>query len=116
MGCKKIYKIVTISEPITEGLRKRYSNMDLKKFDVLMNSFDPDDFTHLPDIRPGQNKFIISHAGTFYGNRSPEPFLIALKKLLDEKPHWRKKIEVFFIGPPPQDNKCLVLIDPLKDV
>lgn len=109
-------KIVSISEPITEGLKKRYPDMQLKKFDVLLNSFDPDDFVDLEISKPFSNKFTISHAGTFYGDRSPEPFLIALMKLLEQKPNWREQIEVFFIGSFPQNGRNLGLLDPLKDV
>jgi len=113
---KNSSKIVSISEPITEELKKRYSDMDLKKFDVLPNSFDPDDFKDLSENRSLSNKFMISHAGTFYGNRFPDPFLKALIKLVKQNPHWRNKIEVYFIGSFPQNRESLALLELLGDV
>jgi glycosyltransferase involved in cell wall biosynthesis len=90
--------------------------VDLRKFHVLPNSFDPDDFADITETSTPQNKFIISHAGTFYGNRSPASFLQALTKLLDQKPHWRDRIEIFFIGSLPQNGISLDYLNLLKDV
>jgi hypothetical protein len=35
---------------------------------------------------------------------------------LKQKPHWRNKIDVFFVGSFPQNRESLALLDPLRDV
>lgn len=42
--------------------------------------------------------FTITYAGSFYGIRTPENFLRALKDLVDCRPELRRKIKVKFIG------------------
>lgn len=109
-------KVVSISKPITQELEKRYPEVSSHKFSVLPNSFDPDDFADLQVGRDTPSKFTISHAGTFYGKRSPEPFLKALTRLLEQKPDWRDCIEVSFIGSMPQNKEGLMLLNPLRNV
>jgi len=109
-------KVVSISKPITQELKKRYPEVPSSKFGVLPNSFDPDDFVDLQGSKDTPSKFTISHAGTFYGNRSPEPFLNALTRLLEQRPDWRDYIEVSFIGSMPQIREDLMLLNQLRGV
>lgn len=109
-------KVVSISKPITRELKKRHPDVSSSKFNVLPNSFDPDDFVDIREDKDLLRKFTISHAGTFYGERSPGSFLRALIELFERKPSWRNRIEVFFIGSFVKDQEVMVLIDSLKDV
>lgn len=110
-------KVISVSEPITQELKKRYPEVPSRKFDVLPNSFDPDDFVGLEvSSKDTPSKFNISHAGTFYGNRSPGSFLKALTRLLEQRPDWKDHLEVSFIGSMPQNREDLMLLHSLRDV
>lgn len=66
------------------------------KTTVIENGADFDDFESLA-YRPG-DRFTIVHAGSFFGHRSPRPFLEALKRLLDRRPDLRGRVLARFVG------------------
>lgn len=71
------------------------------KIFVLPHSYDPEDFPAQDNIktkRTKEDKLTITHAGGFYGLRSPETFLKALRSLIDEKKEIGRKLKVKFIG------------------
>jgi glycosyltransferase involved in cell wall biosynthesis len=113
---KSCSRVVSISESIAGSLKERHPDVSSKKFAVLPNSFDPADLMGLERSRPVPRKVLISHAGTFYGNRSPKPFLEALMKLLEQRPDWKDYIEVLLIGSGPQNGEGLVSFNALKGV
>lgn len=66
------------------------------KTTVIENGADFDDFEGLVH-RPSE-RFTIVHAGSFFGQRSPRPFLLGLKHLLDRRPDLSGKISARFVG------------------
>ena len=63
---------------------------------MIENGADFDDFEgidHVPNDR-----FTIVHAGSFFGQRSPRPFLRALAALLARRPELRDRLLARFIG------------------
>jgi glycosyltransferase involved in cell wall biosynthesis len=63
---------------------------------VISNGCDFDEFAgleHTPSSR-----LRILHAGFFFGNRSPRPFLQALSGLLADRPELRDVVEARFVG------------------
>jgi glycosyltransferase involved in cell wall biosynthesis len=67
-----------------------------EKVTVIPMGFDSEAFTGLvPNHRP---RFTITHFGSFYGPRSPGPFLIALGECVQEHPNLSKEIAVLFFG------------------
>ena len=79
----------------------------LQKYDVenkifvLPHAYDPEDFPAQDNTRTKRtknDKFTVTYTGSFYGLRSPEPFLKALRFLIDEKKEMEQKIRVKFIG------------------
>src|SRR5262249_12347148 len=66
------------------------------KTTVIENGADFDDYaglTHLPGDR-----FTIVHAGAFFGQRTPRPFLEALAALLARRPDLQGRIVARFVG------------------
>jgi glycosyltransferase involved in cell wall biosynthesis len=66
------------------------------KTTVIENGADFDDFAELPNT-PGE-RFTLVHAGSFFGHRSPRPFLEALRALAERRPALRDGLRVRFIG------------------
>ncbi len=52
---------------------------------VITNGYDEEDFTSLDGLTPHRG-IVIGHAGTFYGARRPDAFLVALETVADERP------------------------------
>jgi glycosyltransferase involved in cell wall biosynthesis len=65
--------VVTVSEPIADEVRGFEPAGAVR---VIPNGCDFDDFAGL-EYRPG-DRFRITHTGSFFGKRSPRPFLSAL--------------------------------------
>ena len=63
---------------------------------VVPNGCDFDDFAGLAYAR-GERMRIV-HAGSFFGQRSPRPFLTALAALLTTRPNLREQVEAVFLG------------------
>jgi glycosyltransferase involved in cell wall biosynthesis len=66
------------------------------KTTVIENGADFDDFEGL--ARGNGDRFTIVHAGSFFGERSPRPFLLGLKRLLDRRPELHGKVAARFVG------------------
>lgn len=63
---------------------------------VVANGSDFDEFEGL-EYRRGERMRIV-HAGSFFGQRTPGPFLGAFAALLDARPELRGRIQVAFLG------------------
>jgi len=74
-------KIVVTTEQTKRLFLEKYKIEN--KIIVIPNSYDSSEFSEKIDENK-ENKFTITHAGNFYGPRSPEPFFRALKVLNDE--------------------------------
>lgn len=83
---------------------------------VILNGFDADMLRGLVPRRDAPlEKFVIVHAGEFYGRRSPHPFLAALRVCVRRQPHLRDRLQVDLIGPETYDGRALQsLIDDLE--
>ena len=66
------------------------------KTTVIENGADFDDFEQLSYL-PG-DRFTIVHAGSFFGHRSPQPFLQALSDMLGRRPDLNGSVLARFIG------------------
>lgn len=89
-------RIVVIAHQFIAPIIRKYPFLDVAKFVVLPNGYDPEDFDR---IEPRKlDKFTIVHTGSFYEGRSPIMFLRAIKKLVDEHFSFRNEIQVKFIG------------------
>ena len=64
----------------------------------IPNGYDEDDFLGLQAIPRDPKAFRIVHAGTFYGKRSPQPFLEGVGRLLERHEAVRTRLRVRLIG------------------
>lgn len=87
---------------VTEGNRKELIEtfrLAPGKVRLIPNGYDGEDFEGLPASCPApDHKLTVVYAGTFYGTRSPEPFLRGLRRLLDRDPGLAGGLRVRFIG------------------
>ncbi|RCK71724.1 MAG: Glycosyltransferase-like protein [Ignavibacteriae bacterium] len=102
-------KIITTNRKVKELILKKHKFLEYNDIDIVPQGFDPEDFVkNKPAPRSPVNKMRITHAGVFYGNRTPKYFFLALQKLLKEKPELMDKIEVYFIGNFKDEDKKLI--------
>jgi len=96
---RKASRIVTTNRRVKELILIRHKFLEYNDVIILPQGFDPVDFTnHAAPHLEKPDKMRITHAGVFYGDRSPKYFLQALKKIFSDVPHLRDRIEACFIG------------------
>ena len=84
---------------VTEGIAAELRGLDPSaagKTHVIGHGVDLSDFDGLAYAPEGP--FTIVHTGAFFGQRSPRPFLTAVRDLLDRRPDLRGQVRVRFIG------------------
>lgn len=84
------------TEPMRQLFLRKHADIGPQKFVTLPNGFDPQDFEGLAPER--FNRFTITHAGNFYGYRTPRPFLLALRNWLRKTNLAASEVQVIFIG------------------
>ena len=90
--------VLSVTPPMTEQLKKEHPDLDPDKFVTLTNGFDPRDFADLNKSRATSGPVLFSYIGEFAYGRTPEPFLQALRSLLDSGELKRGDVQVKFIG------------------
>lgn len=79
--------VLSVTQPMTEDVRREHPDVAPGKFLTLTNGFDASEFEEFRDsavLRPSPPPVVFSYLGTFYYGRSPEPFLRAMRSLLDD--------------------------------
>lgn len=74
---------------VTEGNRREFCNFyrapTADKFHLVLNGCDPSEFDALgPPPAPARERFVLLHAGSLYGARSPLPIMRAMSSLLGQ--------------------------------
>jgi glycosyltransferase involved in cell wall biosynthesis len=90
--------ILSVTPAMTDEARKEHAGIPTERFRTLMSGFDPADFAGLNWSRPYPDPVLFSYFGTFYHGRTPEPFLGALKSLLDDGSLKPRDVRVRFVG------------------
>lgn len=102
-------KVITTNRRVKELLLARYKFLNYNDLHIVSQGFDPADFeNNKPAPRSPLNKMRITHAGVFYGERTPKYLFQALNKLFKQHPNLQNKIEVFFIGNFRKEDKKLI--------
>jgi glycosyltransferase involved in cell wall biosynthesis len=91
-------RILTTNRRVKELILKRYKSLEYNDVIILPQGYDPQDFVNGSLQPPKTTKMRITHAGVFYGDRTPEYFLQALKKIFNEQKELKGHIEACFIG------------------
>ena len=68
-----------------------------RKFHVVYNGCDPTDFKRITREN-GDDRFMLLHAGTLYGGRSPVALLRAVAAICNRNPDYRRRLSVRFVG------------------
>jgi glycosyltransferase involved in cell wall biosynthesis len=70
-----------------------------QRFHTIQNGCDPGEFSHEPPARMASDEpFVILHAGSLYGGRSPLPIIRAIADLCSRRPQFRRRLRVRFLG------------------
>ncbi len=95
---KTASRIITTNRRVKELILKRYKFLEYHDVTILPQGYDPADFLQDKLPVPPKKKMRITHAGIFYGDRTPAHFLKALKKVFAEHSALKGQIEATFIG------------------
>ncbi len=90
-------RIIVTNRRVKELMIKKYRFLEYNDITILSQGFDPKDFETSNESSRSQ-KMKITHAGVFYGDRTPKYFLQALKRIFIERPSLKEKIEACFVG------------------
>ncbi|MBE0477484.1 MAG: glycosyltransferase, partial [Coriobacteriia bacterium] len=85
--------LVTVSPAIADDLSRRYPGT---RVELIPNGFDPEDLPRA--VAPPAGRFVLVHAGTFSGPRSPRAFLEGLVLAERREPALADVAEVRFVG------------------
>jgi glycosyltransferase involved in cell wall biosynthesis len=88
-------RITVCADPMRVAFEHRKAGAQ-GKTRVILSGFDREAFDEI--VAVPSLKFTITHFGSFYGSRSPRPFLEALGRCVREHPHLSKELEVLFLG------------------
>ncbi len=93
-------RVTVVSEPMAEAFRKAYPELNRQHFLTLPNGYDPDDFAQAEPLgRTSHNdRLTIVYSGSFYGQRTSQPFLQALHNVLERGQVPRSAVRVRFVG------------------
>ncbi|NUO81903.1 glycosyltransferase [candidate division KSB1 bacterium] len=91
-------RVILNTDWIHREFTQHYGANLSRKFTVITNGFDPQDFTD-PVMPPARNaKMIITHTGALYRKRSPEQFFAACERLLAQGKIAPHELEIRFVG------------------
>ncbi len=98
-------RVLTVSEPLKQDLKKSHPDIASEKFEVIPNGYDAADFEGHDEQSDG--KFSIGHVGSlhWFSGRTPYYFLKALADLRYKAPEYLKEMRVFFVGATDALNK-----------
>ncbi|MFQ6031613.1 MAG: glycosyltransferase family 4 protein [Candidatus Zixiibacteriota bacterium] len=86
--------MISINQKVTQMLSSLYPS--IKSIRIIPNGYDRSDFNLSGLVK--SDLFIITYLGTFSPDHDPEPFLFALKSLLEERVVPKEKIKFVHIG------------------
>ncbi|HEX9613875.1 MAG TPA: glycosyltransferase family 4 protein [Bacteroidota bacterium] len=104
-GCDRI---VVTHRRVKENLVKRYPFLTYHDVTIISQGFDKDDF-EIPviEVPEPRRKLRITHAGTFYGGRSPETLLRALHNIMKTNPSLKGRFEINCVGNTRKEDQIL---------
>lgn len=87
------------TEPLRDAFLARYPEIDLDRFFVMPNGFDPADFPEESQPKPAKTgSFDLYHAGFLYGVRDPAPLLNAIRSYNQQRSAGQPKVRFIQIG------------------
>lgn len=90
-------EVIAVAHGVLDELKKRYPLIE-EKITIIPQGYDKNDFLNIDDLE-SFDKFTFVYAGTFYGKaNSPHNFFLALKKIFEETPNLKDKIQFVSVG------------------
>jgi hypothetical protein len=90
--------VLCVTPAMTDEARKDHPDLPPERFVTLTSGFDPAELAAIDWRRPAPRPVVMSYFGTFYHGRTPEPFLRAVKGLLDDGTLAPDEMAVRFVG------------------
>ena len=94
---KHANEILAVSSGVKKDLVVRHQTYKDKRWHILPNGFDEDDFYDLEKIHKDE-KLTITYMGTFFGEFSPEYLLKAIETLYPENQRILQNLRLRFVG------------------
>lgn len=91
-------RVILNTDWAARDFAEHYGATLAKKFAVIPNGFDPEDFVNIPVTTKKENRLVITHTGSLYRKRDPGHFFEALGKLLAGGEIKTTEIELRFVG------------------
>lgn len=91
-------RVTVVSEPMAQAFRAAYPELNPQHFLTLPNGYDPDDFAQVEPLGQQPDRLGIVYSGSFYGQRSSQPFLQALSNVLARGDIPRTALQVRLVG------------------
>lgn len=97
---KKADMVISTAPQLTEYFRALLPSHQREKCVTITNGFDENDFTAITQTPegPAVDRIRITHSGSLYAGRNPEPFFVALGSLIRRGELTREDVEIEFIG------------------
>jgi glycosyltransferase involved in cell wall biosynthesis len=89
--------VVFTTEAARDEFAAHYGPAISQRLHVVFNGCDPADLVPVEDL-PDHGRFVLLHAGSLYGGRSPMPLLQAVATLRLQHPHAAERLRVRFLG------------------
>lgn len=100
--------VVVTHRRMKESILRRNRQFGYNDITIVSQGFDPEDFAGTVHRGGASHRLRLTHAGTFYGRRTPDVLLHALHALVGRRPELRDRFEVRFIGAQRNQEKRLV--------
>jgi len=106
-------RILCATHGISASFTRRY--LQGEKLSIITNGYDEEDFEFaVPERNDG--KFLITHSGSLYRQRSPASFIFALKKVLASLPALKERIEFHLAGNVDSHVRELLADEEINDI
>jgi hypothetical protein len=92
--------IITTTPSVTRYFRSLLPREEREKVITITNGYDNSDFQGLPGDAANPPGMRLTHAGSLYLGRNPEPFFEALRNLITRGAIGSREVQVDFIGDP----------------
>jgi hypothetical protein len=100
-------RIICCTPTMTQALQRRKPSV-AGKCTTILNAFDRERISNAQPLRCcSDDEFLMTHAGQFYGSRSPLPWFRALRRALDLQRTLRGKLRLALIGGDTYNGKPL---------
>ncbi len=106
--------VITINRQIKESIVRNNPHVSHHDVSIIPQGFDPEDFT-LEEVSARDSFMRITHAGTFYFNRSPVAFVEGLLRFFEQTPEARRNVKVTFAGNAREEDARIISRNGLDD-